>query len=316
MRAAPFGYLLVHFVEDHVGHGEQIFFSLSDGDDALRWRRLNQGEPILSSRLGTTGIRDPHLVRRHDGGFHLLATDLRVWRADGPDWEEFRRRGSRSLVVWDSPDLVTWSAPRLVPVAPENAGMAWAPEAVYDEDSGDYLVHFAAALYDHDDPHHEGDVRAQLLVARTRDFTTFGAAQAYLELPVGVIDMRTASEDGKVHRFAKQDDAAPGSLQVFHQVGSSFFADDFVTIASTIGQHFGASLEGPLVFPSNDGERWYLWVDQYGEMPQGYHALTTTSLSSGSWEPVPDGDFQMPENTKHGVVLPLQGDEWERLNAL
>src|SRR5690606_36076969 len=118
MRPSGFGYLLVHFVENPVDHAEQIYFSLSDGDDPLRWRRLFGGEPRLSSTLGTTGIRDPHIVRRPDGGFHIVATDLRVWATPDPQWNEFTQFGSRSLVVWDSPDLLNWSEPRLVQVAP------------------------------------------------------------------------------------------------------------------------------------------------------------------------------------------------------
>ena len=42
-----FGYLLVHFVEDARGHGEKIYFSLSEGDDPLRWRRVNRGGAVL-----------------------------------------------------------------------------------------------------------------------------------------------------------------------------------------------------------------------------------------------------------------------------
>ncbi|MEK8227297.1 glycoside hydrolase family 43 protein [Oerskovia sp. M15] len=218
--------------------------------------------------------------------------------------------------MWDSPDLVSWSSPRYVVVAPPNAGMAWAPEAVCDEETGDFVVHFAAALYDEHDPDHEGECLARLLVTRTEDFHEFSPAQPYLELPGGVIDMTVAQADGQVHRFAKQDDAAPGSRQVFHQVGSSLHADDFVTLAQGLGQGFGAKVEGPLVFRSNSEERWYLWLDQYAEMPQGYHALSTTDLRSGRWEPVADADFDLPENTKHGAVLPLRRAEWERLDAL
>ena len=59
---ANFGYLMVHFVEDPASHAEKIFFSLSRGEDPTRWYRLNDGQPVLESRIGTTGVRDPHLV--------------------------------------------------------------------------------------------------------------------------------------------------------------------------------------------------------------------------------------------------------------
>lgn len=310
-----FGYLLVHFVEDPHGHGEQVYFSLSEGDDALSWRRLNGGRPVLGSGLGTTGVRDPHLIRTREGGFHVVATDLRVWRPEGQDWEGFRRHGSRSIMVWDSTDLIAWDGPRSVEVAPPSAGMAWAPESVFDPASGDYVVHFASALYGDDDPGHDGAAAAELLTTRTRDFLTFSEAERYLSLPHGVIDLTFAFADGLVHRFAKQDDAAPGSWQVFHQMGRDGIDGGFGTLARNLGRRFGPAVEGPLVFEENSGERWFLWVDAYATMPQGYHALTTTDLASGRWEAVPDEEFTLPPNTKHGSVLPLVADEWARLHA-
>lgn len=307
-----FGYLLVHFVEDPHGHGEQIYFSLSEGDDPLTWRRLNGGRPVLTSRIGTTGVRDPHVIRTREGNFHIVATDLRVWSEQGQDWEAFRRHGSRSLMLWDSPDLIEWEGPRRVEVAPPSAGMAWAPESVYDPATGDYVVHFASALYADDDPRHEGEATTQVLTVRTRDFQTFTPAQPYLQLPVGVINMTVAVDGDRVHRFAKHDDHAPDSWQVFQQVGSSLFDQAFTTLARNLGQEFGDSVEGPLVFKANQEDSWFLWVDQYSRMPQGYRALTTQDLMSG-WEIVPEGEFSLPPNTKHGVVLPLIDDEWARL---
>src|SRR3712207_7461443 len=52
-----------------------------------------------------------------DGAFHILATDLRVWGRGELNWDEWRRHGSRSLIVWDSTDLVTWTGPRTVEIA-------------------------------------------------------------------------------------------------------------------------------------------------------------------------------------------------------
>lgn len=54
----PAGHLLVHFVEAPERHGEQAFFSLSDGPDPTRWTRVNGGRPVLESRIGTTGARE------------------------------------------------------------------------------------------------------------------------------------------------------------------------------------------------------------------------------------------------------------------
>jgi len=316
MRRAGFGYLLVHFVEDPDTHSEQIYFSLSDGDDPLRWRRLWGGNPRLASQIGTTGIRDPHIVRRPGGGFYIVATDLRVWLPGGPQWQAFRQFGSRSILVWESPDLLEWSEPRLVEIAPENAGMAWAPEAYFDEESGDFLVHFASCLYGADDLEREHPGPAQILVARTRDFRSFSQAVSYLEMAGGVIDMTVVKDAGRVHRFAKHDDSAPDSWQVFHQSVPGFFSRDPRLHARNIGGDSGFPAEGPLIFRTHDEERWYLWIDEYSRMPQGYRAFTTVDIESGDWVAVPPERFDVPPNTKHGAVLPLQGDEWQKLNEL
>lgn len=315
----PFGYLLVHFVEDPQEHQEKIYLSLSEGDDPLSWRRLNGGDAILESLAGTGGVRDPNIVRGLDGMFHILATDLRVWRPEGPDWWEFRHRGSLDVVIWDSTDLITWSEPRYVRLAPEGAGMAWAPKAVYDPDSGEFLVVWSSGLQEPSvtKPGLQGSAEtgpSKILLARTKDFVSFSVPEVYFELPGGVIDMTLLVTDTAVHRFAKHDDAAPDSLQLFHQRGSSVFASDFRTVAKNVGSEISPKVEGPLVFRNNHENCWYLWVDHYAHMPQGYHAYSTNNLDSGAWKALPG--FSLPENTKHGAVLPLQADEYRILDAV
>lgn len=314
----PYGYALVHFVEDPHGHQEKIYLSLSIGDDPLRWRRSNGGESILESTSGATGVRDPHLLRRHDGrGYHILATDLRVW-ADGPaiDWDRLSRHGSRDLVIWDSPDLLSWSPPRYVRVAPPTAGMAWAPEAHYDAESGDYLCYWSSKLYAADDAEHLGESYSRILVSRTRDFVTFTPAEVYLDagrevidLTVYVEDAARAGETGRVHRFAKDNGGDHG---VYQESADGFFAQ-FTPVADRLGAVFHEGVEAPLVFRDNREPRWYLWVDAYGLSPMGYRALTTTDLTAGAWEPV-EG-FELPPNTKHGTVLPLTRPEYDRLDG-
>ena len=75
---------------------EQVYFALSP--DGRHWEALG-GEPILISTLGERGVRDPFLLRSHDGKhFYLLATDLSINL--NPDWKRAVHRGSRSLVIW------------------------------------------------------------------------------------------------------------------------------------------------------------------------------------------------------------------------
>lgn len=48
---------------------------------------------------------------------------------------------SRSIMVWESTDLVNWGEGRLVKVAPPEAGNTRAPEAVWDPEQEVHLVH-------------------------------------------------------------------------------------------------------------------------------------------------------------------------------
>ena len=316
MGNGAYGYLLVHFVEDAAGHAEQVYLSLSEGDDPLRWRRLNNGAPVLGSPRGTTGVRDPFAVRRRDGlGFHILATDLRVWGSGDPDWEALTRHGSRDLVIWDSVDLVHWSVPRYVEVAPTTFGMAWAPTVAFDEAASAYRVFFSAKVFDEQDPEHLGESAAAVHVMTTQDFETFSAPEPYLQMRTGVIDLVAVPDGDIVHVLAKHDDDDPRSLGVFHEVRRGFDDPRPTLVATHLGSGSGEHVEGPLMFRENGRDRWFLWVDQYGTQPQGFHALVSDDPASGRWVPVPDADLQLPAQTKHGSVISLTRAEWDTLHA-
>ncbi|MEW9264461.1 glycoside hydrolase family 43 protein [Kineococcus endophyticus] len=309
-----FGWLLAHFREDPDGHAEKIHFSLSQDDSPLRWDPLWGGGPVLESRLGTTGVRDPAIVRDDDGRFHLLATDLRVWDGGGLRWEEWRRHGSRSLVLWDSEDLLTWEGPRLVEVAPPTAGMAWAPEVTTDPATGEHVVFWSSRLFPEDDVEHASESYSRILASRTRDFVAFGPTEVMVDTGGrDIIDTAVLQEHGRVYRFSKDEDR-DGGYGIFLERGSALFADDFEVVTTNIaGDRYPGGVEAPLVVKARDRDRWYLFLDQYAEWPQGYFALQCDDLDSGRWEPVPAGEVSIPPSTKHGTVLPLFRDEWERL---
>lgn len=138
-ESQPFGYLLVHFIEDPNAYAERIYLDLSDGDNPEHWNPLNGGKPILTSPLGTRGVRDPYLVRNpQTGKVYILATDLMVFSDghgsdSGADWYKFSHHGSTNLIIWESDDLVHWSAPRMLDMSKRadgthaQLGMAWAP---------------------------------------------------------------------------------------------------------------------------------------------------------------------------------------------
>ena len=96
--AADRKFLFVTFKGEQTPLTEQIYFASSE--DGRRWTALNGGEPVLVSRLGEKGVRDPYLLRSHEGNkFYLLATDLSI-HLDAT-WKRAAQAGSKSIVIWE-----------------------------------------------------------------------------------------------------------------------------------------------------------------------------------------------------------------------
>ncbi|WP_327661830.1 MULTISPECIES: family 43 glycosylhydrolase [unclassified Streptomyces] len=307
------GYLFVYFTGEGSADGEQIHLALSRGDDPLHWRELNGGEPVLTSDLGDKGVRDPFVIRSPEGDkFFLIATDLKIH--GGAGWDEVQRHGSRSIIVWESADLVEWGEPRSVLVSPETAGNTWAPEAYWSEQLGVYVVFWASKLYGEDDPEHTGDTYNRMLYATTTDFVTFTEAKVWNDPGYSVIDSTVIAHDGTYYRFTKDERSAsqsPYGKFILEEKSEDLLSTDWETVAEGIGMGSMAQGEGPLVFKSNGEEKWYLFIDDY--TATGYMPFESTDLAAGEWTKA--AEYRLPAAPRHGTVLPLTRAEFDRVNA-
>lgn len=309
------GYLFVYFGGDATKDGEQIRYALSRGNDPLHWRELNSGRPVLSTTVGEKGVRDPYIVRAPGGDkFYIIATDLNMAARGHGAWWEVQRKGSLAIVVWESTDLLDWSAPRLVKVAPDEAGNTWAPEAAWDARLGTFVVFWASRLYAPGDKSRHGDTNNRMLYATTDDFRAFSAPKVWWDPGYSVIDSAVVEHAGRYYRFSKDDREraeAPCGKSVVAQKSTSLTSTAYELIKECIGRGAIGDGEGPLVFKSNTEEKWYLFIDEYGG--RGYVPFETTDLDSGKWTLVKN--YQMPGHPRHGAVLPLTQAEYDRLNA-
>jgi hypothetical protein len=305
------GYLFTHFTGENTAAGEQVYFALSEGNDPTRWRQLNGGRPVLTSSEGTRGVRDPFIIRSPQGDkFFQIATDLRMY--GNGDWDQVQRTGSKSIVVWESTDLVNWSAPRLVRVSPDTAGNTWAPEAYYDAELGRYVVFWASKLYSVGDPDHTGDTYNRMMYATTSDFRTFSDAQVWVDKGYSTIDSTVINHNGTYYRFTKDErsssQTACGKF-ILAEKSTTILNRNYSFVADCIGNNAISQGEGPLVFKSNTDERWYMFIDEYGG--RGYVPFTTTDLDTRQWSPV--SAYTMPGRPRHGTVLPITQAEYDRL---
>ena len=299
--AADGGYLFVTFKGEQTPMSEQIYFGLST--DGRQWSALNEGKPVLVSAMGEKGLRDPFLVRAHDNkSFFLIATDLSINL--NRDWGRAVRRGSKSIVIYESSDLVTWSEPRLVKVAADDAGCTWAPEAIYDEAAGDYLVFWASTNASDDYKKH------RIWAARTKDFKTFGAPFIYIDRPTGVIDTDIVFENGTYYRFSKDEDHKGILMEKSTKLDGEW--QDMPD--SSLNKMRG--FEGPACFVLEPGKEdkpatWCLMLDHYAK-GEGYKAFVTNDLAKGQFEQS-TGEFKFPFRFRHGSVMRLSAEEYARV---
>ncbi|WP_406446507.1 family 43 glycosylhydrolase [Streptomyces sp. NBC_01613] len=310
------GYLFAYFTGEGTADGEQIRYALSRGNDPLHWRELNQGKPVLTSTIGEKGLRDPFVIRSPKGDkFYLIATDLRMYHNSSGSWDDVQRHGSKSIMIWESTDLVHWTDQRLVKVAPDNAGNTWAPEAYWDDSLGEYVVFWASKLYADDDPGHTGSTYNKMLYATTKDFRAFSEPKVWDDPGYSVIDSTVVKYKDTYYRYTKDErdpsSSSPCSKFITGEKSTSLTSTTYDFVSDCIGSDSIDRGEGPTVFRSNTEKKWYLFIDEYGE--RGYVPFETTDLDSGKW--TMSKDYQLPSSPRHGTVLPVTQKEYDRLLA-
>lgn len=311
------GYAFAYFTNNSRS-GENIYFAASNGNNALSWKELNGAQPVLKSSFGTTGLRDPFIIRSHEGDtFYLIATDLSI--GSETSWGDAVKFGSRYLEVWESHDLKTWSEQRHVLVSPAEAGNTWAPEAYYDEDIGAYVVFWASSLYNSTDVDRVGPTYHRMLYATTRDFVTFSEPQLWQDVGMSRIDSTVLKSGDVYYRFTKDEGAGEtGCTDIIQEKSTSLraTADAWTIVDTCIGKKAGTQdVEGPTAFKSNpgdiNGDNFYLFVDEF--TGRGYIPLETKDIASPNWT-VP-ALYKLPPSPRHGTVLSITAAELASLTA-
>lgn len=334
-------YLFAHFTgTEGSATDEQIYFATSRDAKTFTDTRA-AGSPVLSTARnadqGEGGVRDPFLVRSPEGDrFYLIATDLSIYYRGGWGNAHATEDGSTQLVIWESTDLVNWSEPRLADVAGEipNAGMAWAPEAIWDDATGQYYVYWATRA----DGNTEFGDSVDIYISTTRDFRTFSTPVKWIDREHAIIDTTVikvgdwyyrASGDGEItierskNLAATTASALPattGTDQQWVLVGTLQSILNGTGTCSAGTNYTGSRLEGPEFFQYNDDDRagadelYGLLADQYAT-GRGYVPFRTTdlnSISSTVWSKATDIDLGSIKK-RHGGIVPITAEEYQRV---
>ncbi|MEO8621016.1 MAG: bacterial Ig-like domain-containing protein [bacterium] len=342
LTRAPFTrYGMVNFARSNSEPGQQIYMAASVGNDPTSWLAVNGGHAVLVSTQGMHGVRDPSIVRSPEGDkFYLIATDLNVdgvvygWK--GWDWAQ--TAASRYIEVWESTDLRTWSAQRHVLVAPEEAGMTYAPEAIWDPAISAYVVYWTSSMYptgtyfttDRSDPKRRFPLtRNQTLYTTTRDFVTFTPAQVMSgRSNHGTLDAVIIRDEqrGDYHRFVSDRTSTGVGLtkyvsscateDIYQEHATSILAPPeqwtLVVGCITHSQMNTTYAEAPMVVRANAGDKrgagYYMWADQkWAGSPSGtpmeeqLHPFWSPDLASGKWTRI-DWERKPDYDLARGVI--------------
>ena len=309
-------YLFAYFTGESSANGEQIYFA--DSKDGLNWSALNLGEPVITSGLGEKGLRDPFIIRAPEGDkFYLIATDLKI-NGNG-NWGNAQTKGSKSIMVWESTDLVNWGEQRMVKVADEAAGCTWAPEAFYDEETGEYIVFWASMI----DNYHK------VWYATTRDFYTFSEPKVWIHLRnkngknISVIDTSVIAVDNAdgtktYYRISKDEagsdasvdegDPASGKFEILETATS--LTGEWTRIPSTFLNE-NQWVEGGTIFKFNDKNEWCMLLDNFGG--GGYYPCITSDIGSGEFKRLGKDEYSFPSTMRHGTVIGITDEEYKAL---
>ncbi|WP_155054212.1 glycoside hydrolase family 43 protein [Streptomyces blattellae] len=285
-HAADSAYVMCYFTESTTMLEANYGLHLAVSTDGLQWMPLNQNNPVVTPTAGAGGLRDPFILRKQDGTFVVLATDL-----SGTDWS----RNSVYIHVWDSADLRTFTGYRLLKLHDMTNTHSWAPEAFWDAGRGRYGILYSSV---------NSSGHNVIMVSYTTDFRTTENPQVFFDPGYDIIDGNlTVGVNGVNYLYYKRNETLVGARSTSLDPGS-------FTVFSTPAAQGGT--EAPTVVKSLTSDTWYLWGDTY--TPNGvFYAWQTTNLAAGTWTALDQRRYTQPLNSKHCGIQPITSAQYSDL---
>lgn len=303
-------YLFVHFKERRTPDGEQVYFGLSK--DGYHWSAVNNGQPVLWSMLGEKGVRDFTVTRGNNGKFYIIATDLslsyEMRRKYNNSWINVKRDGSQNLMMWESEDLLHWSEEKELPLGKEGTGCHWAPDIIFDKKTQEYILHWSS-------PRLDKDLKMCIYYSRTKDFVNFTSPELlYEKEDAGIIDSCMVEHDGVFYLWVKSEKNPCGVIMLKSDSITGPFERMYDFDEEMNKLEGGAEVyEAPTACLMEDGS-YNLFLDFFGKKGkgQGYVSFHAEDIATGKFIRS-DEDFSYPYGFKHGTILPISEEEYERI---
>jgi len=284
-------YLFAYFTQNG-----QDGLHLASSQDGLNWETLNNGESLLTPKLGKDKLmRDPCIIRGIDGKFHM------VWTTGW--WDQH-------IGYAESEDLVNWSEQKIIPVMiyePE-AKNSWAPELFYDVEKEEYLIFWATTIPNRHSAVAESDkekgLNHRIYSTTTKNFINFTPARLFFNPDFSVIDATIIEFNNEFVMFVKNENPNPPEKNIRYTVSKNAGGPYPTEVSEPITGDYWA--EGPTALKI--GEYVYVFFDKYRN--HQYGAVRSKDLEN--WEDVSDSVKFVP-GTRHGTAFQVEPKVLEKL---
>lgn len=281
------------FFRDNGQAGVYLAFS----HDALNWRELHGGRPVLVPQVGGRLTRDPSICRGPDGLYHM------VWTTS---WKD------KGFGVAHSKDLLDWSEQHFVPVNADEpqARNTWAPEIFYDAASQQYVVLWATTIegrFPETQVQGDGRLNHRIYATTTKDFADWTPKQLFYDGGFNVIDAFLFRHEGRYGMVVKDETVEPVAAKNLRVVWSAGgVMGPWGQAGPALTDNREAWAEGPAVI--RVGDRWLVYYDKYNR--GGYGAVETRDFVT--FDPV---QVSLPQGIRHGTIVEVDAQTARELGA-
>lgn len=284
-------YLFVYFVGNGEGE-ERLHFAVSE--NGYNFTPLNNNEAVITQHKGKKCVRDPFIFKGVDGKAYIVGTDMKCEEG----WES-----NHALVTWCSEDLINWTDETIIDIRDlggeyTNTTRAWAPQAMWDEKEQAYMLYWAHSTKEHN--------TAGMYYAYTRDMKTLITEPKPLYCrSIQTIDgdIVYSEKEGLYFLFFKHDEDQTIAYVTAENLNGPY-EDKPVAVSLA-----PSGVEGSQLYRINGTDTWLMIMDEYGK---GRFFMQQTE-NFRDYLPVAKEDYSMDFSPRHGSIMSITDEEYERL---
>lgn len=284
-------YLFCYFIGNKPEE-ERIHFAVSD--DGLNFKPVNKNREVITPTLGKKCVRDPFIVPFKDGCYYIIGTDMKSEEG----WVS-----NHALISWKSNDLVNWTDETVIDIRDfggefKDTTRAWAPEALWDEESGKYFVYWSNSTKQNDN--------SAIYYAYTDDFKTLTEPKLLFERP-GMqtidADIIFSPLDKLYYMYFKYEESQKIAYVTAEKLSGPYTATPAVVSLAPTG------VEGSNIYHLDGTDRYIMIMDEYGA--HRYFAQETKNMRD--FTVLPKDSYSMDFSPRHGNIIGISDEHYQNL---